>query len=430
MRIAIVGLWHLGCVYAGSLAAVGHSVVAIDEDDGVVRGLRASELPVEEPGLGDLLAEGVASGSLRFSSSLEDVNESELVWLTIDTPVRSDDSADVAPVIDMALRLAAVMDENAVLAISSQVPLGTSREVLSRIRAYRSDCYFEVAYCPENLRLGSAISSFRDADRFVVGASGSRASSVVSEALNPTGVPIQLMSLESAELSKHALNAFLAMSVAFANEIGRLAEIGGADARDVAKSLKSESRVGPRSYVMPGGPIAGGTLARDVRYLNGLGEKFGLSIPLISSVLESNSIQQTWAVDSLAELCSPDAGTVLVFGLAYKQGTSTLRRSFGVDVANQLVAKGYKARTYDSLAELSASSVEGGTARVADLAAALEGVAAVIVCSHDSLTDRLFALIEARDVPPVVVDAIGILAGRSMSERIVVRTPGRGVEPK
>ncbi len=430
MRIAIVGLWHLGCVYAGCLAAVGHSVVAIDEDEGVVRSLLACDLPIEEPGLTDLLAQGVGGGSLRFSSRLEDLRESELVWLTIDTPVRSDDSADVAPVFDTALRIAEVMDPKAVLAISSQVPLGTSREVLKRIRADRSGDCLEMAYCPENLRLGSAISSFREADRFVVGASGSHASRVVSEALSPTGVPLQLMSLESAELSKHALNAFLAMSVAFANEIGRLAEMGGANARDVAESLKSESRVGPRSYVMPGGPIAGGTLARDVRYLNSLGEKFGLSIPLISSVLESNSIQQAWAVDSLAELCSPSAGPVLVFGLAYKQGTSTLRRSFGVHVANQLVAKGYQARTYDSLAEPSASLAESGSVRIGELDAALDGAAAVIVCAADSSIDQLLALIETSEAPPVVIDAIGIIANWSTSERIVVRTPGRGVEPQ
>lgn len=428
MRIAIVGLWHLGCVYAGSLAALGHSVVAIDEDDDVVRRLQVGELPVEEPGLTELLANGVSSGSLRFSSSLGEVSGAELVWLTIDTPVRSDDSADLAPVLRATDRLARLMDPNSVLAISSQIPLGTSRQILRNARASRPDGRFEVAYCPENLRLGSAIMSFRGADRFVVGASSSHAASVLSESLSPTGVPVLSMSLESAELSKHALNAFLAMSVAFANEIGRLAEFGGADARDVAKSLKSESRIGPRSYVMPGGPIAGGTLARDVRYLTGLGETFGATIPLISSILASNSIQQSWAVNSLADLCTPDSGPVLVFGLAYKQGTSTLRRSFGVDVARELVSRGYATRAYDSLAE--PASQEGGIERIGELEVAVEGVAAVIICAEDSSSDRLLALIGARESPPVLIDAVGVLANRPVPEPIAIRVPGRGVEPQ
>ncbi|WP_298443302.1 nucleotide sugar dehydrogenase [Ferrimicrobium sp.] len=431
MRLAIIGLWHLGCVFSGSLAALGHSVVAIDEDDDVIRRLRAGKLPVEEPGLAALLSEGVNSGSLRFSNTLGEVSSAELVWLTIDTPVRSDDTADLAPVLDTAHRVASLMDSNSVLVISSQIPLGTSRQILRDARSARPDGCFEVAYCPENLRLGSAISSFREADRFVIGASSSRAASVVEESLSPVGAPVLSMSLESAELSKHALNAFLAMSVAFANEVGRLAEIGGADAREVAKSLKLESRIGPRSYVMPGGPIAGGTLARDVRYLTGLGETFGTAIPLISSILVSNSIQQSWAVDSLAEYCSPDSGPVLVFGLAYKQGTSTLRHSFGIDVARNLVARGYNTRTYDSLAEPTSLPEENnGIERIDELEVALEGVAAVIVCAEDSSSDRLLELIRAKESAPILIDAAGIIAKRPVPERVVIKVPGRGVEPR
>jgi UDPglucose 6-dehydrogenase len=422
-------MWHLGCVYAGCLAALGHSVVAIDEDPEIVGALNEGRSPIQEPGLNDLLKSGLSSGLLRFSEDLEEVRKVDLVWLTIDTPVRADDSADLVPVVDTAHRLALLMQAGGVLVISSQVPLGTSREIYAYACRSRPDRQFQLAYSPENLRLGSAISSFRDAERHVVGASSEFAGDVVESAFKPAGIQVLRMSLESAELSKHALNTFLAMSVVFANELGRLAELAGADARDVAKALKSEGRIGPRSYLMPGGPIAGGTLARDIRFLTQLGETFGAELPLVTSLLPSNAIHRAWAPNTLSSLCGPEEGPILVFGLAYKRGSDTLRRSFGVEVAHEIAALGYETRVFDSLAE-SSTSIGDHVLRFVSLEEGLDGVSAVVVCADDLSTDRMLEVIGTSSSPPLIIDAVGILNNRPIPRNILVKSPGHGNEIK
>ncbi len=427
MRIAVVGLWHLGCVYAASLASLNHSVTAVDRDLEVVSALAAGTPPVAEPGLAELISEGLRTCTLNFSHELTAIREAEVVWLTIDTPVREDDSADVSVVLETATEIVSEMSPSAVLVISSQLPLGTSRRIWHQIRTDRPGTSIEVAYSPENLRLGSALNSFRNARRFVVGGSAPSAVIAVQQAFEPLGVDVLTMSLESAELSKHALNTFLAMSVAFANEIGRLAEASHADAWEVAAALKSDPRIGQRSYLTPGGPIAGGTLARDVNYLTEIGLTNGIQIPVISSILESNGIQFSWAIEALRELMDPGEGSVLILGLAYKAGTSTLRRSYGLTMARMVADSGYRVLVYDTLAETlphDASDLE----RTGDLRSALGLVNCVIICANEESVTRLPYLLDQAPSRPYVIDAVGALTGATLlPNSLTIKTPGKGM---
>ena len=427
MRIAVVGLWHLGCVYSACLASLGHEVVGIDEDVTVVELLQSGGLPVREPGLVDLISRGVNMKSLSFSDNFAVIEDADIVWLAIDTPVLDDDTADVTSVMAIVDRIVPYLRLDTVVVVSSQLPVGSCRKIRNLARKGRPNSRVEVVCSPENLRLGSALTSFLKADRIVIGSDSESAIATVIGALESLAIPTLVMSLESAELVKHALNAFLAMSVAFANEIGQVAEAYNADAWDVSRALKTDRRIGPRSYVQPGGPIAGGTLARDIRFLEEMGKEKNLQIPVLSSILESHDWQRTWPLRVLTGVIEPASGVVLVLGLAYKAGSSTLRRSFGLHVAHELVDAGFKVWVLDGGAESLPDDADRFT-RVNTLNGVIDVVSAIVICAMEESILQLPILLSNSTKQPLIVDVIGALHSNiDLPDTAVVLTPGKGV---
>jgi UDPglucose 6-dehydrogenase len=264
MKIAVLGLWHLGSVTAACLASLGHDVLGVDDDAAVVAALNAGKPPVFEPGLAERIAQGVQLGKLRFADQASAIPpDTELVWVTYDTPVNEDDHADVEFVLSRVTAALAHLPPGVTVLVSSQLPAGSIRR-LEQAAAYLGGRAPGFACSPENLRLGKALDVFLKPDRIVVGVRGEPHRSRIAAMLQPLGAHIEWMSVESAEMTKHAINAFLATSVVFANELAAICEQLGADAKEVERGLKSESRIGPKAYLSPGGAFAGGTLARDV----------------------------------------------------------------------------------------------------------------------------------------------------------------------
>ena len=345
MRVAVAGLWHLGCVTAACLAAAGHDVAAFDPDPVTVEGLNAGRAPLFEPGLDDLIAEGVKQGRLSFVSDAgAALDGAAILWVTFDTHVNERDEADVAVVRQHLDDISDQVRPGTLVLTSSQVPVGFTR-ALERDWAGKR---LRFAYSPENLRLGRAIQAFREQARVVVGVRDEDAKHKIAELLGPFAHRIEWMGVESAEMTKHALNAFLAMSVAFINEIARLCEAVGADAKEVERGLKSEPRIGPGSYVSPGGAFAGGTLARDVRFLESFGRDHQLPTPLLSGVISSNDLHKRWLFDTVDRaLRGRSAPVAAVLGLTYKPGTNTLRRSSAVELCAWLHGRGIKVQAHD-----------------------------------------------------------------------------------
>jgi UDPglucose 6-dehydrogenase len=204
------------------------------------------------------------------------------------------------------------------------------------------------ACSPENLRLGKAIAVFTTPDRVIVGARSAAARARITELFAPITDRLEWMSVESAEMTKHAVNAFLATSVTFINELATLCEQVGADAKEVERGLKTESRIGPKAYLGPGAAFAGGTLARDVVFLRELGRRIQRPTPLMDGVESSNRAHRHWARQRLqAELGALAGRTVAVWGLTYKPGTDTLRRSTAVELCQWLVGQGARVRVHD-----------------------------------------------------------------------------------
>lgn len=379
MKIAVVGLWHLGCVTAACLADAGHDVVGYDEKIGrLIEGIP----PLFEPELEALTKSGIASRKLRFSYSPNKMLDAELVWITYDTPVDENDVADVAWVKERIAWLFPYLPEECTVAISSQVPVGTTAEVEAEFRRLQPGRDVGFAYVPENLRLGKAIECFRKPERIVVGSRENDELYRIEMAMTPVlheaagtesfeyahvnhkifqelGWPKSQflhMSPESAEMSKHAINAFLATQIALTNEIAQICELVGADARDVEMVLRTEPRIGPKAFVKAGAAFAGGTLARDLNYLHKRGSA------LAGEVYESNADHACWSERKIGEVSGK---TIAVWGLAYKSGTDTLRRSATVDLVEKLRMRGATIRIHDTGAGLSPTlAIEGADALV------------------------------------------------------------------
>jgi UDPglucose 6-dehydrogenase len=341
VTVCVFGLWHLGTVTAACLAAAGIDTVGLDINADVVETLSRGVPPLFEPGLEELIKKGLASRRLRFTADPTSLSQADVVWIAIDTPVDEDDRADSDSVVHAAATLFPHLRSGTLVLTSSQLPVGSTGRLERMFAASAAGRKVDFAYSPENLRLGTAIDAFTTPDRIVVGVRNDRDRDRIKALLRPFTDRVIWMSVESAEMTKHALNAFLAASVAFINEIAVLCEQTGADAGEVERGLKSEPRIGPKAYLSPGGAFAGGTLARDVNFLSSLGAECGVSTTLLSAVKTSNDAHREWAQLRLAGLLGDVKGKrIAVWGLTYKPGTDTLRRSPAVELCRWVHAHG------------------------------------------------------------------------------------------
>lgn len=348
MNIGVVGMWHLGTVIAGCLASAGYSTIGFDENREAIDALSVGMLPVNEPGLKELIRIGMAKDLLRFSSVPESLSGSDIIWVAYDTPVDDDDRADVDAVTNHVCSLFPFIKDNTLVVVSSQLPVGSVGMIEDKYRLSYPESSVSFACLPENLRLGQAISVFTNPDRVVAGVRSELDRNRIEQLLDPFTTKVVWMSVESAEMTKHAINAFLATSVAFANELAAICEQYGADAGEVEKGLKSDSRIGPGAYLKPGNPFAGGTLGRDISYLLSLGQQKQTPTHLVAGVLESNQAHKSWCRRRLRDALGGLRGRkVTVLGLTYKPGTDTLRRSDAIETCKWLSDQGALVAAFD-----------------------------------------------------------------------------------
>ena len=384
MEVCVQGLWHLGSVTAGCLASVGHDVIGLDTDPTTIEGLAQGRAPLFEPGLNPLLQAGIASKKLRFSTSPADaVAGATVLWVAFDTPVDDEDHADVEFVHTQIKGVLPLLAEGAVVLVSSQMPVGSIRKLENFARLSLPNKRLGFACSPENLRLGKAIDVFLKPDRIVVGVRNPKVRATLEKLLLPISDKIEWMSVESAEMTKHAINSFLATSVTFANEIAAICELVGADAKEVERGLKTEVRIGPKAYLSPGGPFAGGTLARDIEFLGMASRAKNLVTPLLSSVRPSNDEHKNWVRRKLlAQFGKLNDITVAIWGLTYKPGTDTLRRSLAVELCDWLLEQGATVHVHDPAVQHLLERWKGRISSHKLAIGALEGADVLVVGSE------------------------------------------------
>ena len=412
MKVCVLGLWHLGTVTAACLASGGHQVTGLDFDETAITNLKNGKPPLFEPGLEDLVHQGLASGLLEFSSDpAQAVRGVQVIWVAYDTPVDDEDNADVDYVVERVSRLFPHLETGQAILISSQLPVGTSKRLEAMFAQSRPDVKVSFSYSPENLRLGKAISVFTQPDRVVLGTRTEQGREVFTELLVPFTDHIEWMSVESAEMTKHALNAFLATSVTFINEIASICEQVGADAKEVERGLKSESRIGPKAYLGPGGAFAGGTLARDIAFLTKLGQENDLPIHLVPAIRASNDAHKNWSRRRLVQLLGDLKGkTIAVWGLTYKPGTDTLRRSSAVELCQWLLEQGVKVQAHDPAVKSLPEQLSALQLCASPLEAVRDADALVVATEWpDYRTVAINEVVSALR-SPLVVDANGFLS--------------------
>jgi UDPglucose 6-dehydrogenase len=348
MRIAVAGLFHLGLVTAACLTQKGHDVIAFDPDKNLVADLHEGKLPIYEPGLKEALKQACVTNKLHFSNQLSDLTQANLIWITFDTPVNHDDSADLTPVLQSITAMFPYLKNNTVVVVSSQLPAGTCQKIQDLYNKSYPDNSITLAYIPENLRLGKSLAIFTQPDRIVIGLDNLNHKPLLEHLLLEFTDNLIWMSVISAELTKHAINAFLALSVTYINEIANLCEALGANAHDVERGLKSEERIGPKAYLHPGEAIAGGTLMRDIQYLTTLAKNHQCDTSLISAVVASNHYHKQWSCRKLVNILKNLKNKkIAVLGLTYKAGTNTLRRSASLETCEWLHSQGCSIVAFD-----------------------------------------------------------------------------------
>lgn len=418
MKVAVVGLWHLGSVTAGCLASLGFDVTAIDEEQDLIENFRRGKLPVDEPGLADMISKDVAAGSIAFSTDVKDVSTAEVVWITYDTPVDDNDNADTGFVVSKIESLFPYLREGAVVLVSSQLPVGSTRQLQQSFNSQYASKHVWFACSPENLRLGNAINVFMNPDRIVAGVDSAEGKAVLERLFSKITSKVVWMSVPSAEMTKHAINAFLANSIVFINEISQICERVGADAGEVEKGLKSEERIGPKAYLKAGNAFAGGTLARDVTYLIQQREKFGLNTSFFNAIFDANTQHRKWMRLAISQMFPSLKGVrIAVLGLTYKPGTNTLRRSQAVEFCKWASAEGVRILAHDPSLKESQKELEGICTLVQTPGEALTGAQAIVIAT--SWPEFLSINFDDYVTTPVaVIDSNGFLESKfSKSEK-------------
>lgn len=340
-KIAVVGLWHLGEIYSAGLAELGHYVIGIDEKKFI-------SPPVVEPKLESLISQNQSSGRLSYEDDFGKIAGQDILWITLDTPINDEDKPDTKIIFETLGKSIKFLKQNVLIIVSSQLPVGTSKKIIEFVKEKRSDLKFNYVYSPENLRLGNAVNCFFNPERIIVGTDSPEALVKMEEIFADLNCPVLKMSMESAEVAKHALNAFLATSLSFTYDIADVCEKMGADIIDVKKALVSDSRIGVKAYLDPSLGFSGGTLGRDLNAMLDIMKESDVTLPVIESVLRKNRNRKELVVNILKrELGILRDKSVTILGATYKAGTPTLRRSLPLEMKKLLEDNGVSVRIFD-----------------------------------------------------------------------------------
>lgn len=414
MTVCVHGLWHLGAVTAACLADAGLATVGLAETADAAAALARGEPPLYEPGLAELMRAGLDSGRLSFTADAATaVGGAELVWVAFDTPVDEQDRADTGHVLDRVRAVFPHLRDGAVVLVSSQMPVGSVAALERDFAAVADGRRVSFACSPENLRLGQAIQVFTRSERIVIGVRDERARAVIEPVLSRFCGTLLWTRVESAEMVKHALNSFLATCITFTNEIASVCEAVGAAADEVEAALRLDPRIGPRAYVHAGGAFGGGTLARDVLFLDGIAAAHGLSLPVIGHVLASNGNHRLWPLRRLeSRLGTLEGRRVAVLGLAYKPGTDAIRRSVAIDLCRALLEKGARLSAFDPKVTALPDDLAGRVALAPDAAAAAEGADALVLATEwPEFRDLPLEELARRMRRPLLLDQNAFLRG-------------------
>lgn len=354
MNITMIGTGYVGLVTGTCFAEFGHNVTCVDNVDEKIDKLKQGIIPIYEPGLDVLVKKNVDEGRLHFSGNLaEAVPVAEAVFIAVGTPSsrRGDGYADLTYIYQAAKDLAAHLNGYTVVVDKSTVPVGTARQVERVIREANPEANFDVASNPEFLREGAAINDFMRPDRVVVGVETEAAEGVMREIYKPLYIrdtPIVSTSIETAELTKYAANAFLAVKISFINEIATVCEAVNADVTDLAKAIGMDGRIGSK-FLHPGPGYGGSCFPKDTLALMRIVQENGENVRIVEAAVEVNAAQKARMVKKIREMLGgSEAGKVIgILGLTFKPETDDMRDAPAATILPALLEKGAIIKAHD-----------------------------------------------------------------------------------
>jgi UDPglucose 6-dehydrogenase len=356
MKIAMIGTGYVGLVSGACFAEFGPQVTCVDLDEKKIERLRRGEIPIYEPGLDDLVAKGIKAGRLEFTTDLaEAIDGADAVFIAVGTPSRRGDGhADLRYVEAAAAAIAKALTGYTVVVTKSTVPVGTGRRVAAIIRETRPDADFDVASNPEFLREGSAIEDFMRPYRVVIGAESERSRAIMQALYRPlylSETPIVMTTLETAELTKYAANAFLATKITFINEIADLCEKVGADVQDVSRGMGLDGRIGNK-FLHAGPGYGGSCFPKDTIALVRTAQEYGAPARLVEAVVQVNDTRKGKMASRVITAAggSVRGKTIAVLGVAFKPNTDDMRDAPSLAILPALQDAGAKIRAYDPAA--------------------------------------------------------------------------------
>ena len=418
-KICIIGIWHQGAVAAACLADFGYEVIATDNDREKIEKLKIGKAPIYEPGLDDLIKKNLHSKKLKFSTDIAgSVKGNRYIFIMFDTKIDENDSTDLDEIFETFKEIAPNLENDSVIIVSSQVPIGTCDNLFEVIRQLNPKLKFNIAYIPENLRLGQAINLFLNPNLPIIGADNNETFERVKNVLSVIQNNWKCVSVRTAEMTKHALNAFLGTTITFGNELGNLCDELGVDGKQLAEVLRMEPRIGAKAMLLPGLGFSGGTIARDIQTLRAIGDKCGLQTTLLDSVWQANKNQNKIVIKKIRKIFGTLEGIrVTVLGLTYKPNTSTLRRSASLEIISDLIENGVYVKAYDPKAnkeELACHKEFDFMENVYD--AVKESNALVIITPWEEYKNLDFAKIKNLMIEPLIIDTNNLLDSKQLEE--------------
>lgn len=349
MKIAMIGTGYVGLTSGACLAKIGHQVICVDNDKEKIELLKKGEVPIYEPGLKEVIEEGVNARRLSFTPDIKTaVRESEVCFIAVGTPPLETGEPDLTYVENVAREIAESMDGYRLIVEKSTVPVQTGRWIRKTIERYnQAKVAFDVASNPEFLREGAAVADFLQPDRIVVGVETERAREIMLNIYQGIKAPVIVTDLTSAELIKHAANAFLAMKISFINAISFICEAAGADVQQVADGIGMDKRIG-RAFLDAGVGYGGFCFPKDLRAFIRIAADLGYEFRLLGEVEKINEEAKQVFVKKIRQaLWNLRDKNIGVLGLSFKPNTDDIRFAPAIDIIKMLLADGARVRVYD-----------------------------------------------------------------------------------
>src|SRR5437660_3390274 len=378
MNIAVIGAGYVGLVTGACFAEFGVNVTCVDVDAGKIARLNAGQIPIYEPGLDQIVVKNKQAGRLSFTTDTRAaVEQSLVIFLAVGTPPREDGSADLRHVEEAARDIARYMNGYKVVVTKSTVPVGTGEHLRRLISEHQKGKFnFGIVSNPEFLREGAAIDDFMRPDRVVIGSRDEAAIAIMRDLYRPLYLietPVVITSLEAAELTKYASNAFLATKISFINEVANLCDRIGCDVHDVARAMGMDNRIG-RYFLHPGPGYGGSCFPKDTTALLSVAKEYGSECLIVGAAVEVNLRQRQRMVEKIEGLAGGLKGKkVAVLGLSFKPETDDMREAPSVDIIRALLERGAEVRAYDPVASEQAGKALPEIEYALDEYAAAEG---------------------------------------------------------